>query len=249
MPKHLATVIVVTFAIAGFAACGGDDDDSSASDAPDNTQVDASDESAPTNDSAPSEELSDLLERQNDAVIKVTYRRGDDEFTIAQDHEKRAITSGDTKVIATEDATINCSDLDTEPTCLDVPEGVDSLVNVGLSFYNVVAQSLATAADSVSGLETTQDEVAGRDATCAEADTNTFLSELTEGLGDVDLPSMSARVCVDNETGYLLEFSSDNNPTDNLIAIEVSEPSDSDFEPPVPLTDVPEGELPGDEPS
>ena len=61
---------------------------------------------------------------------------------------------------------------------------------------------------------------------------------------------MSARVCVDNESGFLLEFSTDKDATDNLIAIEVTEPTAADFEPPVPLSELPDDvELPGDEPS
>ena len=150
MRKHLATALVLIITTAGIAACGGDDDDqSSGSPSTDESQVDTGDSSDTTD--APSGDLADLLERQKDAVIKVTYKRGDDEFTIAQDHEKRAITSGNSKVIVTDDGTINCDDLDTTPTCLDVPEGVDSLVNVGLSFYNVVAQSLADASGVLPG--------------------------------------------------------------------------------------------------
>ena len=109
--------------------------------------------------------------------------------------------TGTTKVIVTDDGTINCDNIDTTPTCLDVPEGVDSLVNVGLSFYNVIAQGLADASDKLPGLKTTQDEVAGRKATCAEADSNAFLQGSADSLQGLELPSMNARICVDNETG------------------------------------------------
>ena len=190
------------------------------------------------------------MKRQDDAVIKITYKRGNDEFTIAQDHEKRSVTDGKTKVIVTDDGTINCDNLDTTPTCLDVPEGVDSLVNLGLSFYNVIAQGLADASDKLPGLKTTQDEVAGRKATCAEADSNAFLQGLADSLQGLELPSLNARICVDNETGYLLEFSTGQDATDDLVAIEVTEPSASDFKPPVPLSEPPDnGELPGDAPA
>jgi hypothetical protein len=245
MRKHLATALVLIVTTAGIAACAGDDDDQSSGSSTDTSQVDT--DGSPDSSAAPAGDLADILARQEDAVVKVTYRRGDDEFTIAQDHEKKAITSGNSKVIVTDDGTINCDDLDTTPTCLDVPEGVDSLVNVGLSFYDAVAQSLADASGVLPGLDTTQDEIAGRDATCAEADSNTFLQGLSENLGGLELPSLNARVCVDNESGFLLEFSTDQDATDNLIAIEVTEPSADDFEPPVPLTD--DVELPGDEPS
>ena len=85
---------------------------------------------------------------------------------------------------------------------------------------------------------------------CAEADSNAFLQGLADSLQGLELPSMNARICIDNETGYLLEFSTDQDATDNLVATEVTEPSASDFEPPVPLSEPPDnGELPGDAPS
>ena len=249
MRKHLAITLVLIIASAGIAACGGDDDDKSSSSPSTDTSEAGAGETTDTGAST-AKDLSDLLKRQETAVIKITYQRGNDEFTIAQDHEKRSVTDGKTKVIVTDDGTINCSDLDTTPTCLDVPEGVDSLVNVGLSFYNLIARGLADASDKLPGLKTTKDEVAGREATCAEADSNAFLQGLADSLQGLELPSMNARICIDNETGYLLEFSTDQDATDNLVATEVTEPSASDFEPPVPLSEPPDnGELPGDAPS
>jgi hypothetical protein len=248
MRKHLATILVLIIATAGIAACGGDDDDQAAgSSSTDTSQVETGD--ATDTDASAAQDLSDLLKHQDDAVIKVTYKRGNDEFTIAQDHEKRSVTDGKTKVIVTDDGTINCDNLDTTPTCLDVPDGVDSLVNLGLSFYNVIAQGLADASDKLPGLKTTQDEVAGRPATCAEADSNAFLQGLSDSVQGFELPSMNARICIDNETGYLLEFSTGQDATDDLVAIEVTEPSASDFKPPVPLSEPDNGELPGDTPA
>jgi hypothetical protein len=249
MRKHLVTALVLIIATAGIAACGGDDDDQSAgSPSTDKSEVGTGDTTEA--DASTTQDFSDLLKRQDDAVIKITYKRGNDEFTIAQDHEKRSVTDGKTKVIVTDDGTINCDNLDTTPTCLDVSEGVDSLVNVGLSFYNVIARGLADASEKLPGLKTTQDEIAGREATCAEADSNAFLQGLADSLQGLELPSMNARVCIDNETGYLLEFSTDQDATDDLVAIEVTEPSASDFKAPVPLSEPPDtGELPGDAPA
>jgi hypothetical protein len=249
MRKHLAIAFVLVIATAGIAACGGDDDDQSA-DSSTTAESQVGTGKTTETDASTAHDLSDLLKRQDDAVIKITYKRGNDQFTIAQDHEKRSVTDGKTKVIVTDDGTINCDNIDTTPTCLDVPEGVDSLVNVGLSFYNVIAQGLADASDKLPGLKTTQDEVAGRKATCAEADSNAFLQGLADSLQGLELPSLTARICVDNETGYLLEFSTGQDATDDLVAIEVTEPSAADFKPPVPLSEPPDnGELPGDAPA
>ena len=65
---------------------------------------------------------------------------------------------------------------------------------------------------------------------CAEADSSTFLLGLS-GSARARAPDQQvARVCVDNETGYLLEYSTRQDPADDLVAIEVDEPSASDFE-------------------
>jgi hypothetical protein len=236
MRKPIVAFVALLLVVAGLAACSGDDDNNSSS----GSETTEESGSATTDRTVAPGDLSDLLARQNDAVIKVTYQRGNETFTIAQDHEKKAITSGSTMVITDDDTTVNCTDLDTEPSCLEVPEGIDSLVNVGLSFYNVVAQGLADAADRVPNLETKQETVAGRDATCATGDSNSFLAGLADTLGgDLELPSLEARVCVDNATGYLLEFSTNGDQTDNLVATEVTKPTKADFEPPAPVDPIP----------
>jgi hypothetical protein len=224
---RIAALVLAVAVVVGAACSGGDDDgDDSGGGGRDSTTT------------APAGGFEDLLDRQDTAVIKITYRRGDDEFTIAQDGQRRAITSGTTKVITTPGATINCTDIDTEPECLDVPEGVNSIVNVGLSYYELVSRGLAAAAQNLPGIRTTKDRVAGRSATCADADPGSVLEELTQSLGDVDIPSGRARVCLDDETGFLLEFGT-GDPAQDLVATEVGTPTDADFEPPAPLSDVP----------
>jgi hypothetical protein len=216
MQKWLATTAIALLAIA-TPACSGDDDG----------EPSVAAESTTTGAGAT---LADIRGRQTDAVIKVTYQRGAETFTIAQDHDKHAIVTDRSMLIVTGDQTVDCSALDTQPTCLEVPEGVSSLVNLAFSFYNVVTQSLEAAADSIPTSALTETELVGRTAVCAEGDTATFLSDLTSSVGSV--PPGNARVCVDEATGYLLAYSNDADPADNLLAIEVGEPSDADFEPP-----------------
>jgi hypothetical protein len=238
MHKSLAITSTVVVVLSLFAGCSGDDD-REASD-PSSTALGSVDgeSDATTDDTGPADDLSELLARQEDAVIKVTYRRGESVFTIAQDHDRKAITSGGTKVIIDDDTTVNCTDIDTTPECLETPEGVNSLVNVGLSFYNVVAQGLASAAEELPGLATTQEQVAGRRATCAEGDSRSFLAGLADDLEGLELPSLRARICIDNASGFLLEFSTSEDASDNLVATEVTTPTDADFEPPAPVEPI-----------
>jgi hypothetical protein len=225
-----AALAAALLVIVGSAACNGDDDDSS-------TGTDSSITDGGTADENPvPADLSDILGRQADAVIRVSYQRGADTFTIAQDHDTRAIVTDRSMSIVTSERTIDCSNLDTQPTCLEVPEGVSSLVNLALSFYNVVTQSLASAADSIPASAMTETEVAGRPAVCAEGEAATFLSELTDTFGSV--PPGTVRVCVDVATGYLLEYTNAADAADDLVATEVGEPSDADFEPPAEVDEL-----------
>jgi hypothetical protein len=237
--------MIVLMATTGIAACGGDDDAGSASE-PNSDGDDEGDESTTTTEAgAVDGDLSELLERQEDAVIKVTYDDGDDGFVIAQDHDKRAVTTGDTVIISDGERTITCDDLDTEPTCTEIPEGVEDLATFGLGFFGSVAQGLAEAADSLDGAETSDEEIAGRDATCVEYDARAVLGDIADDLdlGTDVIPEGSARVCVDNETGFLLEFSTEagnGDESEHIIATKVEEPSDSDFEPPAEVRATPD---------
>ena len=141
----------------------------------------------------------------------MTYERGNDTFTIAQDHDKRSITHGTSMSIVTPARSVDCTDIDTKPVCLEVPEGVSSLVSVGLLFYDNVAQGLAAAADAVPPIATT---VEARRRTPSRVrrgrHRRRFSRTLSGTLGS--LPNQQVRVCVDVATGYLLEYSSERRP-------------------------------------
>jgi hypothetical protein len=230
MRRVWAGALVALLVVAGLAACSGDDDDSSAS-ASDGTARNA-ETTGPRDTAGLTPDLHTILGRQKNAVIKVTYARGNDTFTIAQDHDKRSITQGTSMSIVTPARSVDCTEIDTAPVCLEVPEGISSLVSVGLLLYDNVAQGLVAAADAVPPVPTTVEHVAGRQAVCAEGDTATLLSELSQTLGS--LPNQQLRVCVDAATGYLLEYSS-GDPTEQLIATKVEKPTAADFKPPAPV--------------
>jgi hypothetical protein len=243
MRQHLSAFLVAMLATTFTAACSGDDDadETSTSEvtAFGDESIDESDVPATTSDGRPT--LSGILDRQEGAVIKVTYRRGGDEFTIAQDGDRRSVRRASSLVIVTDDATVSCDDLETEPTCLEVPPEVGDILGAGLTFFDVLAQSLASLADRSPRLETTEAEITGRVAVCVEGASSEFLSEIGD-LAD-SVPDVHARVCVDEATGYLLEYASDGDPADDLVAVAVTEPTDTDFDPPATVDPLPGGDV------
>jgi len=233
----IAGALLAAVLVFAATACSGDDDASGASDQSTSTPTDAptsggTDTTAPPDTAGLTPDLGNILQRQQDAVVKVTYRLGDDTFTIAQDGNKRAVTSGSSMSIVTPERSIDCSDLDTKPVCLEVPEGVSSLVSLGLNFYDQVAQGLAAAGDAIPPIPTTQETVAGRSAVCAEGDADTLLPGLSSTLEP--RPGETIRACVDSDTGFILVYETSGN-ADDLVATEVTKPRASDFEPPAPV--------------
>ncbi len=224
-------MVVALLVAIGLGACRGGDDNSSASD-PGDTSRNA-ETTAPPNTAGLTPDLSTILGRQQDAVIKVTYKRGKDTFTIAQNRERRSVTTGTSMSIVTPVRSVDCTNIGTKPVCLEVPEGVSSLVNVGLLVYDNIAQGLASAADAVPPIPTTTERVAGRPAVCAEGDSSTFLSRVSGSIGS--LPDQKVRACIDVASGYLLEYSSRDDPADKLIATKVEKPTAADFKPPAPV--------------
>jgi hypothetical protein len=217
--RHLAGATVAILVCAFAAACSGDDDSSSRSVASTTSTTSATEPLT----------LQQVLDRQSDAVIKVTYQRGDHTFTIAQDHASRATVTDTAMSIVTPRRSVDCTDLDTTPQCLEVPRHVTGLVDTGLLFYDAVGQGLASAADASPPIATTRERVAGRPAVCAEGDAATFLASVQNKLGDI--PDARVRVCIDAATGYLLEYRGPD-PEDTLVATAVTKPTARDFRPP-----------------
>jgi hypothetical protein len=234
MRKYLVggavALLTTTLTATTLTACRGDDDDNTSSTAVTKAEEEEVDTSSETT-VLPARDLRQILDRQEHAVIKATYTRGDDEFTIAQDRDQRSIRSGDSMSIFEGTRTIDCTGLDTSPSCVELDPDVSSIASRGLTFYELLGQSLSTAADTTPSLETTRDVVAGRPAVCAEGDAATFLSELSNAVGP--LSSATVRVCMDALTGYLLEYRNDSDPGSDLVATKVGAPSAADFEPPV----------------
>ena len=203
----------------------------SSSDATDATQVDDDGDDSDDDRRARRDDLADLLERQKDAVIKVTYRarrRRVHDRPGRHEQARRSRAATRRSIVDRRRARSTAATSTRARRASTFPKASSSLVNLGLSFYDVVAQGLADASGQRarrSRRRRTRSRAAT--ATCAEADVERrSCSGLAEQRSATSsFRSTSARVCVDNETGYLLEFATDERrrPTTS-IAIEVDEP-------------------------
>ena len=227
MRRRTVCALVVLLSTAALGACSGDDDSESNADATgdDDATTDTTDELVAS--------LASILSRKETAPAKVTYERGGETFTIIQDGDKRAIVTDSSMSIVEPGLSVDCSKLDTQPVCLEVPAGVSSVVSRGLVYYDAIVRGVEAASDADPLLETTTAEIAGRRAICATAPVAEFLAQLNETLSSI--PTSEARACFDVESGHLLEFSTPNDPANDLTAITVETPTADDFEPPAPV--------------
>lgn len=247
MRKLLALTFVIVLVA---AACGGDDDGDTADDQA-GTPADTGDGAA-DGDGTGDEELDELLARARDVRIRVTYETDDGEtITVSQDGEGRSAVFPDESsvMISTDDGTVVCDGLDGDaPTCNELPGELGDLTGAGLGFFFLLGESLSQAADELEGIDRSRDEIAGRDAICWDIDPSRFAPGFLEELGDDDVPDDArGRVCIDEETGFLLEIASESDGEEFFFrAVEVGEPDDDDFEPPVEPEPAPDFDLPDD---
>jgi hypothetical protein len=228
MRRYLVAAVVTLSCVAGVAACSGDDD--AATTTTTATHRDESASSSTGSTDGGTTELRHVLDRQNNAVIRVAYQRGTDQFTIAQDRDVSSIRSGNSLSINEPTRSVDCIDLDTTPSCAELEPGVTSVGGLGLTFYGLLNQSLSALADTTPPVATTSDVVLGRPAVCAQGDASTFLSELSGSIGPV--APATVRVCVDEATGYVLSYRNESDPSRDLVATQVGKPSSADLEPP-----------------
>jgi hypothetical protein len=268
MRKLFLMLLVAILAGSFIAACGGDDDDQKKADAIanqikknlDKTTGDTSgddnsgdDNSGDNNSSSGDDDLTKLLEEQSKAHIAITYEtKGSfssdgDTLTIIQDGKDRSVyISGDSEFITADGKTISCDNLSDTPTCSELPAGMEGLATAGLSMFTAIGQGLLSAGN-LDGVDKKNETIAGRRAVCVEYDYGALLGGALSGLGDdsTDVPTdAKVRICVDKETGFLLEFSGEGDgDSGSFKATEVREPRDSDFDPPAEVTDSGLGDL------
>jgi hypothetical protein len=217
----LAAVLVVMLGLV-LAGCGGSDDSSSDDDS---EQVDTPDDASDNSSDDEASEFAQRLEDQAKVRVKVTYEtnNGDVVYTISQDGSgKQAIFADDTVYISDGDSVLTCNTADGSATCIDNPAAM------GQAALLPFTGALTAASDTIKGArdvpggfgDASTEEIAGREADCYEVK-----------FGG------SYKVCADAETGILLKSEvSGGGETASLVAIEVTEPDDSDFEPPAGAT-------------
>lgn len=231
MRKHIAVLALGALALT-LAGCGDSDKPSGGA-----FNTGPGDTGSGGGDS----EISKLLAKTKAATYKVTYQSGDDDpFTVAQDPPRFAYSSGDSATYVTADgAAVSCSGSGSSETCTELPGSGDTYKTVlGTAFGAAGALFLSAAGTAIPGLadiKTSDGKVAGRDAVCATID-----GGILGALGGEDVKG-SYSVCVDQETGVMLELNSDNGAgsTTKITATNFGEPTDADFTPPVTPGTVP----------
>ena len=190
-----------------------------------------------------SSEFSKLLAKTSAATYKVTYQSGDDDpFTIAQEPPRFSYTSGDSSTYVTADGSaISCSGKGSTATCTAMPGGGDAIKQGLSSAFGVIGALFVSEANQnipgLASLKSNDKVIAERDAACAKLD-----GGILGVLGAAIKASYS--VCVDKETGVMLESIADdgNGHSSTLKATHFGEPTETHHTPPatpITLPDVP----------
>jgi hypothetical protein len=231
MRKSLVFLTVAVLTAGMLAGCGGDDDSANPLD-PGNESLDNGDSDSdddPTDVTTGNDEYDALLKKAKTSSYRVTYKNDDgSEFTVSNDPPKSAFLddSGSMYIRDGNDA-ISCSGVDSsDPSCIRMDDGgasVDALVQ---GYFGIAAAFLVADETTDNPLfdvtESDDEEIAGRDAKCAEIEAGA----LTGGDGRF-------KVCIDQETGVMLfsETETDGD-TSRIEATDFGDPQDSDFEAP-----------------
>jgi hypothetical protein len=224
--------------VAGVAACGDSDSNGDAAgDATTTTAGSTDDTGTDTGD----DDFQALIDKAKDSKYKVTYRlsttEGGEEtlITVASDGEGKLAyftDDGDTHVISDGDNSTFCSDVNTEPECIESTGGLGSIAAGAVAAYASLLGQPAQALQGASGefADESTETIAGREAQCVTLD---FLS-------------LEYKACVDKETGITLLWSaSAGGQGGSYEATEFADPTDSDFEPDAEPTEVTTPSLPG----
>jgi hypothetical protein len=239
--KVLVTMLTVALAVAGLAACGGDDDDAGSAGT---TAGSGPGDTGSTGD----QRLDELLQQAREATYKVTYESIDGVQTIvAQDLPRVAYVSGDSGLYQTADGrAVSCSGI-SDPAmaaCVLLPSTSGTLVEqAATTFFGAAYAGFLAAADQGGDLfgtiETSDEEIAGRDAQCATFDPGA--SPLIPATG-------SFTACVDLETGVVLRVSGTDQSGEVVTtfqAVDFGEPTDDDLDPPAEPTEITVPTIPG----
>jgi hypothetical protein len=222
MRKALAISAGLLLGLAAIASCGGGGSKGSGKNA----------------------EFTNLYEKGKTARLRVTYeqRNGNgnpiDTWIYAQDGDtKKAYIEKSSKWVVIGETAYTCEDLETTPTCEEVPGGAASVSGLVAGFaagYNGFAQALAEQASGFAYSKKSNTTIAGRDAVCATV----TLAGGASGIAKKILDAAGAgefgwESCLDKQTGVVLRVhdvgDKDDNDQSELIATKVEDPRDDDF--------------------
>jgi hypothetical protein len=245
MRKLAIGVLAATMTV---AACGGSSKTSAGSTG--TTAGKSSGNGSGTTASGGSSNTEDLSKLAGDfakAKIKITYAStggGDENITIAQDgNGKSSFSTGGSTFYSDGKSSVTCEGTGATAKCTDLgTSGAVGGANIG-SLFTASFSALANVMSALGGGDKSSETIAGRDASCVKYKASDLIGRLAtvplfkdsgEKASDYDAND-SATICIDKDTGYLLKISGTKKgaPQDQLVATAVSDPTDSDFTPPV----------------
>jgi hypothetical protein len=200
--------------------------------------------------SGSSDDLSKLAAEYAKAKIKITYQStGGTAITLAQDGNGRSAFGTGSGTFYTDGKTsVSCEGTGPTAKCIDMSSlGSTGGANIGSTFTAGFA-GIASLFSSLGGGEKSSETIAGRDASCVQYKASDALGQLSKlslfkdsvKASDYD-PNDTLKICLDKQTGFLLKVAGTKKgkAEEQLTATAVSEPSDSDFTPPVTPETIP----------
>ena len=240
-----------------LAACGGSSKNSVASGGSSTTAGGGGSTTGNTSGgSGGSSDLSALAGQYAKAKIKITYTSSDGTgFTVAQNGNGKSAFSSDTSTIYSDGkSTVSCEGTGTTAKCTDLGSLGGSVGGSIGGSLTTTFSALASILTSLGGGHNSSETIAGRDASCVTYKASDVIGKLkglalfknsTDKASDYD-PNDTATICVDKQTGFVVKLTGTKKgqPQNDLTATAISEPSDSDFTPPVTPETLPKVSLP-----
>jgi hypothetical protein len=183
--------------------------------------------------------LSSLVGKAAKAVYEVTYQAGVNTIVVAQDPPKYSTVQGNNSAYDLGDGTsVECTGKGLNAICVQLPNtgnlAQQSIAGSVGSIASTLFDALGKAGTKFAGTLTSEATIAGRDARCVtldEADLGALVGPALKG---------TTKVCVDKQTGVLLESHADSATGADLLATSFGDPTATDFIPPsAPITAPP----------
>jgi hypothetical protein len=253
--RRIAIAVVVGAMV--LAACGSSSKKSVAAGGSSTTAAGSGSTTGSTSGgSGGSSDLSALAGQYAKAKIKITYTTGSDSssFTVAQDGNGKSTFSSDNNTVYSDGkSSVSCEGTGTTAKCTDLGSLGGAAGGIGTSLTTTFA-ALANVLSTLGGGHSSSESIAGRDASCVTYKASDVVGKIkglplfkdsTDNPSDYD-PNDTATICLDKDTGFVVKIAGTKKgqAQDELTATAISEPSDSDFTPPVTPVTIPQITIP-----